>query len=287
MINNLDSINRLALGTVQFGLDYGISNTIGKTSGDEVIKILNTASQFGINTIDTARAYGDSETVLGKNNITYFNIVSKFPKSVTTTQTLIESLNETLNHLKINSLYGYMAHDADSLLKNDYLWDELLSLKDKGIVKKIGYSLYDTEQLDALLSKKYLPQIVQVPYNFLDRRFENYFIELKALNCEIHTRSAFLQGLFFLNPSKLDPFFEPVKALLIELKNKLNDNKSIASFLLRFVLKNKNVDKVVFGVTSNNELLDNVEQIVSGKKEIQIEFNNIIPNEILIPSFWP
>lgn len=280
-------ISRLAIGTVQFGLDYGISNTKGKTSIEEVNKILKTASKFGINTIDTARAYGESETVLGKTNVSIFNVVSKFPKAVDTVQALRESLNESLCQLKTTSLYGYMAHDADTLLKNNSLWSELVMLKEKGIIKKIGYSLYNTEQLDALLNKNYLPQIVQLPYNFIDRRFEKYFSKLKALNCEIHTRSAFLQGLFFMNPSQLNPFFEPVKDLIIELKAKLKDNTSIANFLLSFVLKNENIDKVVFGITSNDELLNNLNQIKKEHAEVMIEFNKTLPSEILIPSFWP
>ena len=70
--------NKLGLGTVQFGLPYGISNANGQTSAEEVKAILQAAAQHGISLLDTASAYGNAEAVLGKNDLRNFRIVSKY-----------------------------------------------------------------------------------------------------------------------------------------------------------------------------------------------------------------
>lgn len=287
MNNSKTDLSRLAIGTVQFGIDYGISNSIGKTSLQEVGRILSKALTVGINTIDTASVYGNSEEVLGNCNIESFNITSKFPASIKSATALQQSIDSSLLKLRTNSLYGYLAHDADSLLNNPYMWQSMLELRQKGSVQKIGYSLYTPAQLEKLLLLNFVPQIVQVPYNFLDRRFEKYFYQLKSMGCEIHVRSAFLQGLFFLNPDILNIFFKDIKPLLVEIRNKLIDNNSIAGFLLNFVLENKQIDKLVFGVNSLAQLEANILQIQSNKSYTTIEFNGVVNEDILMPNKWP
>lgn len=279
--------SRLAIGTVQFGLDYGISNVIGKTATDEVEKILSRAREYKIDTLDTASAYGNSEQVIGKSNSKDFNIISKFPAIVKTEEELRESFQLSLQNLNTNSLYGYLAHDADMLIKHPVLWQSLLELKNEKLVEKIGYSLYLPSQFEKLLSLNYIPNIVQVPYSFLDRRFEKYFSKLKSTGCEIHVRSVFLQGLFFLDPVRLSTFFDPIKPLLVDLQQRFSDNKQLASFLMNFILNKTEIDKLVFGVNTESQLIENIMNLELDLKDMNINLNVSVKDDILMPNMWP
>lgn len=285
-IPSLD-FSRLALGTVQFGLDYGISNTIGKTKDEEVRKILDAALTTGINTLDTASSYGDSEKIIGNYNSQAFNIISKFPCTVQSAEDLKVSFELSLLNLKTSFLYGYLAHDADMLLKYPGLWQSLEEIKNKGSIKKIGFSLYRPQQLEQLLAMNYIPCIVQVPYNFIDRRFEKYFLQLKSLGCEIHVRTAFLQGLFFFDPDKLSSFFDGVKPLLLQLRQHFPGNEQIAAFLMKFVLSNMSVDKLVFGVNTKAQFQENIDSLQLNTEKLHIDWNEDLPEEILMPDKWP
>lgn len=281
------NLSRLALGTVQFGLDYGINNTIGKTNDEEVKKILDAALKTGINTLDTAISYGDSEKIIGNYDSQAFDIISKFPASVQSAEALKASFELSLLNLKTSFLYGYLAHDADMLLKYPGLWPLLQELKNKGLIKKIGFSLYRPQELEQLLAMNYIPGIVQVPYNFIDRRFEKYFLQLKSLGCEIHVRSAFLQGLFFFAPDKLSSFFDPIKPLLLQLRQLFPGNKQVTAFLMKFVLNNNSVDKLVFGINTKAQFQENIESLQLDIEKINPEWHVNLPEEILMPDKWP
>jgi len=282
----MNSYKKLALGTVQFGLNYGISNMSGMTAENEVAKILEKAWQKGIDIIDTARDYGNSENVLGKQLKHPFRIVSKFPARADNAQKIQQSFTTSINALHTKTLYGFLAHDADLLIKNPQLWKVLVSLKEKKLVQKIGYSLYTPEQLQQLLDLKIIPDIVQVPYNFLDQRFKSFFRKLKSVDTEIHIRSVFLQGLFFMKPDKLPVFFESVKPVIKKLQLALPDMNDLAAWLLQFVLKEKNIDKVVLGVNNSEQLNANLSGLLN-LYPINIDSENIISKKILMPNLWP
>ncbi len=285
-INNINA-SRLAIGTVQFGLNYGISNVSGKTDSDEVYKILNTALKYGIHTLDTASAYGDSEQVIGAIGLKEFDIISKFPTTVTTSKDLRIALQKSLQNLKTPALYGYLAHDADRLLQYPELWQTLLELKNEKLIQKIGYSLYSPIQLEQLLALNYVPDIVQVPYSFIDRRFEKHFKHFKSIGCEIHVRSAFLQGLFFLNPNSIHSFFEPIKPLLLQFHQNFSNTNQIASFLMNFVLSTAEVDKLVFGINTKVQLIENISNMQMKTHKVNIHWNENVSDDILMPNKWP
>ena len=188
--------SRLAIGTVQFGLDYGISNAAGRTNTEEVHKILKLAQKYGVSTIDTALAYGQSEEILGKFNMESWQVVSKFPAC--TLDSFTELFTQSLNHLRIEKIYGYLAHNASVLLQNPSLWQSLKKLKNEGKVDKIGYSLYSPSELKALMDMKMIPDLIQIPYNILDRRFESKFHLLKSLDVEIQLQIILSSRPFFL-----------------------------------------------------------------------------------------
>ncbi|MDT0686576.1 aldo/keto reductase [Autumnicola psychrophila] len=271
--------DKLGLGTVQFGLSYGISNKAGKTSDEEVQKILKTAEQKGINVLDSASAYGNAEEVLGQNDISGFKLVSKFlPPSEG--KMVISQLKQSLKNLRLNYLYGYLAHRPMELLIHPEQWGELLDFKAEGIVEKIGFSLNEPEELEKLLEKGFVPDLIQVPYNYFDRRFESAIINLKDKGCEVHTRSAFLQGLFFMDPNELQDHFAEVKPLLEQLQ----EIKPLNGALLKFVLERPFIDKVITGVENEAQLMQNIDSIEIAATLPELE--KTISNDILIPSRW-
>ena len=273
--------NKLGLGTVQFGIPYGISNTKGQTSEAEVGNILSFAFEQGIDLLDTAPAYGNAEEVLGRNKVSRFKLVSKYiyPPEKGMIKGLLE---KTLHDLRVDSLYGYLAHRPLALIDEPQQWQELKQCKEKGLVQKIGYSLNAPEELDALLDKGMIPDLVQVPYNYFDRRFREQLILLKNKGCEIHTRSVFLQGLFFMDPANLDPYFEEIKPALRLLQS---SKKNLPEILLRFVIDQPFIDKVILGIENCEQLISNL----AYHKEVPLlpKLSQSISSHILMPSHWP
>lgn len=272
---------KIGLGTVQFGLNYGISNKSGRTSPHEVKNILNLASQEKIDVLDCASAYGSAEEVLGRNNLEGFKVVSKFISPGKGEKVLVQ-LRQSLQNLKSSTLYAYLAHRPQDLLDHPEQWEELKQFKEEGTVAKIGFSLNEPSELHRLLNKGFEPDLIQVPYNYLDRRFEHELIGLKAKGCEVHTRSAFLQGLFFVNPDDLDVFFDQVKPVISELQK---NGKVLPGQLLKFVIEKPFVDRVVMGIETEKQLYENLNllEIASSLPEM----NQMISEKILIPSKWP
>lgn len=276
---------KIALGTVQFGLDYGISNKKGKTDPKEVSKILEFCKQTGIFTLDTAYAYGNSQKILGKNDLSSFDLITKFlPKSEEIPYLKVQ-VEDSLTQLNINSIYGLLAHRPIELLNNSEDWEYLNFLKAQGIIKKKGFSLNNVEELEILIDNNFIPDLIQIPYNFLDRRFEKLVKKLKiTYDIEIHTRSTFLQGLFFMDIRKLPSFFDPLKEI-VQIIQSLD--LPTETFLLNHVISRSFIDKVVIGVNNLNQLRLNLNHI-GEIKELNLNYNLAeIPEDILSPSKWP
>jgi aryl-alcohol dehydrogenase-like predicted oxidoreductase len=274
-------VNKLALGSVQFGLPYGISNNAGKTPADEVERILEFCKSSELLTIDTASAYGEAEKVLGRNDLAPFQVVSKFLPNETK-KAFEDQLNTTLANLGVDQLYGYLAHRPERLIKNSWEWNLLKDKRAKGVIKKIGFSLNSPDELHQLMELDFIPDLVQVPYNYLDRRFEHELIKLKERKIEVHTRSSFLQGLFFMKPEGLGNHFEPVKSFLRELQATASN---MQASLLNFVLERAFIDKLVVGVESLVQLQENIEGL-GNAETLNIPFPEL-PDQILMPMHWP
>lgn len=273
--------SKIGIGSAQFGIPYGISNVKGKTTSEEVLKILNLAENLGIYTLDTAAAYGDAEDVLGKYNLSKFMVVSKFmpPENE---QKISNQLFSCLTKLKTTSIYGFLAHRPLNLNNNPWQWDELKELRSEGLIRKIGFSLNEPSELDALLTKGIIPDLIQVPFNYFDRRFVGQMIKLKERGCEIHTRSSFLQGLFFADMKKLSTYFDEVKPIIKSMQESI---AFLSGSLLRFVIEQPFIDKVIIGVENSNQLLVNLETIEQSSE--LPELINHVPEKILLPSKWP
>ncbi|WP_343695606.1 aldo/keto reductase [Flavobacterium sp.] len=272
-------LNKIGLGSVQFGMQYGVSNLTGQTSQNEVLNVLRTAKKYDISIIDTASAYGNAEKVLGDNDLTKFKIVSKFISE----KNIQNEFDKSLANLKLNSIYGYLSHRPLSLLNNPTLWEELQFLKSNKKVEKIGFSLNSPQEIDKLLEKGYTPDLVQVPYNYFDNRFKDSLIALKNMGCEIHTRSVFLQGLFFTDVQKLPSFFDDTKEIIKSLQ--LDLGQDLSKSLLKYVLSLDFIDTVIMGVNDEKQLKDNLKNIDLSRNLPDQDFD--FTDQILMPSNWP
>ena len=281
---------KITLGTVQFGINYGISNQHGVPSDTELKTIFDVAKQLGIKNLDTAKAYGNAEERIGEFSDNQFNIISKFPK-VDSEAALHLALTETLALLKTDSIYGYLAHNADVLIENPSLWNALLDAKNKGKISKIGFSLYQPEQLEKLLELNCIPDFVQLPYSILDRKFEAQLSILKELGTEIHVRSVFLQGLYFMNPTNLPEKLQPLQSNLTEFHQLCDEhNVSVGEVALNYVIANANIDQLVIGIETAEQLQQNIDTISNWKPNdklfSQIEAIQIKDKSLLNPVNW-
>jgi aryl-alcohol dehydrogenase-like predicted oxidoreductase len=274
------------LGTVQFGINYGISNSTGKTSVEEVSKILDMACQKGVSMLDTAQAYGSSEEILGKLHQNRFSIVTKLNSRLLNKQSATSLVEESLKKLKVESIHGVLFHSLINSSKDQQAFDELVHLKKKGIIRKVGLSANTLSDLENYTSKFGKPDLLQIPYNIVDKRFEKISIDLHKEGVEIHSRSTFLQGLFFMEISKLSNHFEEVKPFIVKLQNQFREHEELARFLLTTVLEKNFIDKVVIGVNNSAQLLSNLSNM-----KLQTDFlnKNALPklsDNILNPSLW-
>ena len=217
-------INKLVLGTVQLGLEYGINNQTGKPSLDSAFEILHTAYDNGIKILDTAESYGDSQGIIGQfqksNPDKVFNIITKLAANHSLKDNeLLSHISNNLNILGVEQLYGYMFHNYQSFKQNENFIDELLVAKKAGIIKKAGISLYTNREIEDIVTNYSDFDFIQIPFNLFDNESKRkYFLDkARKKNIEIHTRSVFLQGLFFKNsndlPEKLKPLRSPLKIL--------------------------------------------------------------------------
>lgn len=281
---------KITLGTVQFGIQYGISNTHGVPSDSELESIFSVASELGIKQLDTAKAYGNSEERIGQLSNSKFDIITKFP-NVDSKKDLEIALSESLQKLNVSSIYGYLAHNADVLIQNPSLWKVLLEAKKEGKIKKIGYSLYTPKQLEQLLDLNCIPDLVQLPYSILDRKFEKQLAILKQLGTEVHVRSVFLQGLYFMNLNKLPEKLQPLQDSLVELKNLcIENNVSVGEVALNYVISNPNIDKLVIGIETAEQLRENINLVTNWKSNkvlfSKIEAIEIKDKSLLNPVNW-
>lgn len=289
---------KIGLGTVQFGLDYGISNRNGRPTTEEIADILRLAVEKGVDLLDTAPAYGCSEQVLGKCQETRnFAIVTKtaqFAGPVITpadANDLRAFLRASLDRLGIPNLYGLLIHNADDVAKpnGELLLVTMADLKRQGLIQKIGVSVYNQRQIELVL-KKHPVDLIQLPINVLDQRLlaSGYLTSLKNTGIEIHVRSVFLQGLLLMPPSLLPQHFQTIYPLMEKYHRLLADiNVTPLRAAINFVKQQKAVDYIITGVNSTSELAEIIEAFESAE-EIDIDFSEYacFSESIINPSCW-
>ena len=284
--------SRLGLGTVQFGQAYGISNTRGRVPLADVEAILRRAAAAGMGALDTAAGYGEAEKVLGELRAltTPFRIVTKtipLRHGLETVLTRARQSAETLARRPIDLL---LVHSAGDLLGEgaDALWKGLLGLKDEGLFRGIGISAYVADDPLAL-ARRFRPAAMQLPVSLLDQRLiqSGVLSELKEMNVEIHARSLFLQGLLFLEESKLPEKLKGTAPQLTDVRQRLKDaGTSPLAAALAFALNRPEIDVAVVGVTAIpelDEILDAAAQPAPNLHWADYALNDPF---VLTPSLW-
>jgi aryl-alcohol dehydrogenase-like predicted oxidoreductase len=288
---------KIGLGAVQFGVDYGVSNTHGRTTKYEVSQILQFAYENGISLIDTATSYGSSENILGEvvtNDDWRF--VTKTPHfsdnclNSTHVNQLKESFNQSLFNLRKKNIYGLLLHSCDDLLKpgGELIFREMERLRENGMVKKIGVSAYSSKQISAILGKFNI-DLIQLPINIFDQHLfvDGWLERLKNKNVEIHARSAFLQGLLLMPRTSIPTYFLPIKEK-IELFSKSAQELSLSKLelALGYVMGINEIDKIVVGVNTIEQLREIIEAAQVKVNPMEFTDVSIDDQNYTNPSLW-
>lgn len=284
---------KIALGTVQFGLDYGVANATGRVAAEEADSVLRRAQESGINMLDTAIAYGESESVLGSLGVQAWKVVTKLPPVPDDCRDVGRWVNEqalgSLSRLGVTRLHGLLLHRPSQLLENrgPSLHAALQDIKAQGLVSKIGISVYGPAELDSLF-EKYTFDLVQAPLNILDRSLvdSEWDRQLKDAGVEVHTRSAFLQGLLLMpaamRPSKFDRWSD----IWTEWDRWLSaTGLSPLQACLRYTNTLDGIGRVVVGVDTVAQL---EEIIAAGEGELNNlpEFKPLLDDRLINPASW-
>ena len=284
---------RLALGTVQFGLNYGIANQQGQPAASVVKAILRLAKTNNINLLDTAISYGESEECLGEIGVNEFKVVTKLPSVPNSVKNIDLWVNEqiagSLFRLGERRIYGLLLHRPEELLaeNGDAIFQSLQRLKSSGVIQKIGVSVYAPDELARLLSNFDL-DLVQFPLNIVDRRFatSGWIDRLKTKGIEIHTRSVFLQGLLLMPRQKIPLKFAPWIGLIEKWHQWLKYNGLTAiQAALAYPLSFQGVDNLLVGVDDTDQL----DQVI---KSMGYVLNQSLPDislddgPLINPAMW-
>jgi len=292
--------NKLAIGTVQFGMSYGISNKDGQTDIEEVATILAYAQEHGIVTLDTAALYGNSEATLGQvldsSSREAFQIVTKTPHfkanviSDTELSLLRDTFAQSLAHLGTEKIDGLLIHACDDLFANNgqKLFHELEMLKAQGKVNKIGVSVYSSQQIDRVLNE-FSIDLVQLPVNVFDQRLieDGSLDRLKKENVEVHARSAFLQGLLLMPVEGISPWFTPIMPTIKRFHALAQEmGLSPLQFALGFVNALEQVDRVVIGVNNLAQLQEIVDAANTSIDVVQCQELSVQDSRFINPGNW-
>lgn len=284
---------KLALGTVQFGLNYGVANTAGRVSTEMADAILRGAQLSGIDMLDTAVGYGDSELVLGRLGVQRWKVVSKLPAvpegCPDVARWVKSQLHESLKRLGIQRLHGLLLHRPGQLLENvgADLYAALQSLKNEGFVGKVGVSVYGHAELDALCSN-YKLDLVQAPLNIVDRSLvdSGWASRLKDSGVEVHTRSAFLQGLLLMPANKRPVRFNRWSDIWQEWDNwLLATGLTPVQACLRYANSLDAIDRVLIGVDTVTQL-NEVVSAANGVLTSLPAFKPLQDDRLINPASW-
>jgi aryl-alcohol dehydrogenase-like predicted oxidoreductase len=275
-----DTLSKLSLGTVQFGLDYGIANTSGQPEQDDVNEIINYVSKKGINCFDTAQAYGNSEQVLGiaLENIENKFVISKLKSDLFREDAFANTLH-SINNLSVKSLFALLLHDSKLL----YDWTSEDSKKvdkliNNGNIKYFGVSIYTSEDFDMAIKNDKI-KFIQIPFNLFDQRAykERWFEKAKKYNKLIFIRSVFLQGLLLMDKDKVPFNLEPAKKYIDILESFANDLQITRNELaLSFVDSIATDSLILFGCDNLSQAKENITNYNSLKELEQSTITKIL-----------
>lgn len=284
---------KISIGSAKFGFSYGFNDYSSKISKTEVEKILNFSIKNNINSIDTAIDYGETETILGNIGVDKFNITTKIPslsKNIKNIDNWVQKkIYSSLERLKIKKIKGVLLHNPSQLLNNkgSEIYSSLKNLKQKGLINKIGYSIYTTDELESLYDS-FFPDIVQFPFNIFDQRIikSGWLKKLRKDGVETQARSIFLKGTLLINTNKLPNYFNKWIKHFKYWHDWLSQNnlKPLEAALI-FVSQKKDINEVIVGL-DNLEQLKQIIDCLNTKIKIP-NFDYYVNDEKLLnPSKW-
>jgi aryl-alcohol dehydrogenase-like predicted oxidoreductase len=253
---------KLSIGTAQFGMHYGVANNSGMVSVREASKILSTAFERGIQSLDTAILYGNSEAVLGEIGVGKWKITTKLPKIPNDCNDVggwvKAEIQLSLARLKVTSLHAVLLHHPNDLLglNGPKLISSLKSFKANGFIQNIGVSVYDPDEFTDLF-RLHSFDVVQAPLNILDQRLINsgWLRRLQEAGVEIQVRSIFLQGLLLMYPDMRPAKFSKWSKLWHTWDCWLLERRfSPLEGCISFIRSVEGVDKVIVGVDDESHL---------------------------------
>lgn len=294
---------KLCLGTVQFGMDYGIFNQ-QRPNREDAVKCLEYAVSNGITAIDTATAYGEAEQVVGdflaknptKKNDLFIstkmlpNILDDY-ESKDYKKIIRQNLQNSLKCMHRDYIDAYLLHSARYAFRDDIL-TALYEMEKEGLAKKVGVSVYEPAEALACFKSKFV-DFIQLPYSILDHRMKEAGVfdsQLKG-TCEIHSRTAFVKGLVKLNVNEIPDYLASAKPIIARLdKISKETGYSRIELAINYVKREKNISHLVIGVRNINQLSEDMkifnreipQQVLN---KIDEEFAGIDAN-IVVPSLW-
>lgn len=295
------AVEKLVLGTVQFGMRYGVKNTLGRQLTEaETSAVLDAALAFGIREYDTASAYGTAEEVLGcyglaqKNvNGTPVCITSKLhPDAADDEESVLGEIRESLRRLRTDCIHCYMLHRADDM-ERPAIMAGLVRAKNEGLIRMVGVSIYDPEEALRALKNPCI-KIIQVPYNALDQRLDavGFFEKARACGKRIYARSAFLQGLLLMRPKEAELRVRGSGTYIARFWTLAEGvGFSVGEAAMLYALSHPGIDAVVFGVDTvgqleeNMRIADRLDAFQSCCGKIRGAFVDV-PREVVVPSLW-
>lgn len=284
----------MILGTVQLGLKYGINNKTGKPSKEQACEILDYAYNNGIHILDTASSYGDSEKIIGEYTLmtgNSFDICTKLPIEIKNDIAVV--VDESLEKLRYNNLHTIYLHRFEQC-KDKNILNQLNELKNKKIIKKIGISIYEPEELCYIfteLSKEI--DVIQIPFNILDcyRWQENNLLQQAHEKFTIYARSIYLQGLLLTGSQNKK--IEKVENSLIWLDELSREkNISVAELAMSYVKNESSITDFIVGCENIGQLKQNINMLQNNiqfsKEEIQdiICHSKYIDRRVIDPRTW-
>jgi aryl-alcohol dehydrogenase-like predicted oxidoreductase len=284
-------MNRIVLGGAQLGLPYGILNGGETLSREEVARILDTAAGHGIDAIDTAIAYGQSESVIGETAQNRFKIISKLPPIPldvsNVSQWVRTQVDASLSRLKCTSLDALLLHRSQDLTDahGAEMYAAISSLKVEKIIQRFGVSIYAPDELTGIIGTFDI-DVVQAPLNVFDRRILGVIDQLTALNIEVHVRSVFLQGVLIAKPENRPQRFQPWSEHFARFDEwVLSTGLSAMACCLGFALQQTGVTNLVIGTTSPESLTEIMTSIPNMKLEVPADLQSS-SEQLIDPRVW-
>jgi uncharacterized protein len=300
-----NSLSKLVLGTVQLGMEYGVNNKTGKPSREEAFSILDTAFENGINTFDTAYAYGDSEDVIGAwlKESKYkdeASIISKMkPHSINdykdgekSYEVVRKEIEKSLKRLGIEKLKGYLFHSPHYIYLS-HMVEGMRKVKEEGMVENIGVSIYD--EAEALQAAELAVDYIQVPYNIFDQRLDKteFWNVAKKNKVTVFARSPFLQGLLLMKSETIPAHLSHATKLVKEFEQ-ISEKANISrkALALLFSYNHPHADHIVFGVDTIDQLKEDMDIVKNPPEGVETVLEDLktrfqdIPRSIVLPSLW-